>query len=46
MQLYITREKVLILLPEDIILRIALAPHTEEEVETHSYHSMASELPL
>jgi hypothetical protein len=46
MQLYINRIEVLTLLPEDIRLRIALAPPMEEEVETHSDHSMASRLPL
>jgi hypothetical protein len=46
MQLCITRAEVLTLLPEDLRLRIAPVPHTEEEVETHSDHSMASRLPL
>jgi hypothetical protein len=46
MQLCIARTKVLTLFPTNLRLRIAPIPPMEEEVETHSDHSMASGLPL
>jgi hypothetical protein len=46
MQLCIARTKVLTLFPSELRLRIVPGPSTEEEVETHSEHSMASGLPL
>jgi hypothetical protein len=46
MHLCITRTELLMLLPEELRLRITPMPPTKEEVETHSDHSTTSGIPL